>query len=165
MQNKRRFPYGKVIASLLLLGFIFIVWNLFNRDSRYPWIVYELNSGPNGLAKIEFVDINSTLNDPTGDVVYVSDENGIIYSNEIFNNTWSPIEAGSNWETEYAKDCTQRLAPYNTPIWDKPPVEQDVIDSFGVIFERPFSIIIRCYILFDDGNLEVWIHSTIDHLD
>jgi hypothetical protein len=44
-------------------------------------------------------------------------------------------------------------------MWDAPPIGEGIIDSGGVRFERPISIISRCYVLLEDGSLEVWVHS------
>ena len=98
--------------------------------------------------------------DPTGDIVYVSDKDGKIHSNTAFQNEWSVVEPVSTWESDRPADCTsKRLGPTESHLWDNPPVEKGVIDSAGVLFERPVSTTVRCYVLLDDGSLEVWVHS------
>lgn len=45
--------------------------------------------------------------------------------------------------------------------WDEHPhLIQKVTNSTGVSYERPLSTIIRCYVLFDNGSLQVWTRWT-----
>lgn len=45
--------------------------------------------------------------------------------------------------------------------WEEPPpLGQEALDSVGVRFERPISAIERCYVLLDNGSLQVWTRAT-----
>jgi hypothetical protein len=43
---------------------------------------------------------------------------------------------------------------------DHPPIDEAILDSAGVRGERPLSTILRCYVLFDNGSLQVWTHKS-----
>jgi len=151
-----------IVGVLLLIGcgIGFLVGKSFVGDYNPAWEHYQLQSVPKNIVKIEFVDIKSNLLDPAGDIVFVGDSDGEIYSNTLFQNEWSMVESSSTWVNDRPFDCTsERLGPTVSHLWDNPPVDKDVLDSAGVIFERPVSTIVRCYVLLDDGNVEVWVHS------
>jgi hypothetical protein len=40
-----------------------------------------------------------------------------------------------------------------------PPVEAGVIDSTGVVFEHTISGFFKCFVLYEDGHLEIWSHK------
>jgi hypothetical protein len=162
MKSKTRWINGLFVTILLVsgCGAGFLVGNLVIGEYNPPWEHYQLETSPNDLVKIEFVEIKSDLFDPTGDIVYASDRDDKIYSNIVFQDKWSTVDPVSTWENDRPADCTsERLGPTESHLWDNPPVEKGIIDSAGVIFERPVSTIVRCYVLLEDGNLEVWVHS------
>lgn len=162
MKSKTRLVNGLIIAVIILLsgGVGFLVGNFVIGEYNPPWKHYELESAPPNLVNIEFIEIKSTLFDPTGDIVYVSDKDGIVYSNTTFQTEWLVVEPIPTWENNYLIDCiSERLGPNKAHIWDNPPVKRTVIDSAGVIYDRPLSTIVRCYVLLDDGSIEVWVHS------
>src|SRR5687768_10398627 len=102
MKSKTRWVNGLIVAVLLLLGcgVGFLVGNLVIGEYNPPWEHYLLKSEPNELVKIEFVEIKSNLFDPVGDVVYVSDKAGKIYSNTTFQDTWSVVDPVSTWKND-----------------------------------------------------------------
>lgn len=155
-----------VIISLVALfmggiGLAVAYFMFLDLDYEIPWDHYTLQGVPKEITSIEYVDIKSSLDDPTGDIVYVATEDGKTYANTLFENDWLLVEPVSTSENDHTSNCAPEWpdAPSNAPIWDPPPVTENVLDSAGVRFERPFSIIIRCYVLSDDGNLEVWIRE------
>ena len=162
MNSKTRLVNGLIIATLVLFGCGagYSIGNFSIGEYNPSWEHYELKSVPDDLVRIAFVDIQSNLFDPTGDIVYVSDKDGKIHSNTVFQNEWSVVEPDSTWEHNRLADCTsKKLGPTDSYLWDNPPVEKGILDSAGIIFERPVSTIVRCYILLEDGSLEVWVHS------
>ena len=82
-----------------------------------------------------------------------------MYSVVIFEDEWTLIENPQGLNSiDRDLDCAPDWpnAPSDSPIWESPPVSSNVLDSFGVRFERPLSIIVRCYVLLDDREIEVW---------
>ena len=115
------------------------------------WKHYEIVSLP-GANDILQIDIQSTLDDPTNDILYVVSENGTVYSNTLFQDNWNWVEAIPENNFEFPLCATE---------WnDHPPVKNGLLDSAGVRFERPLSTILRCYVLFTDGSLQIWTRST-----
>jgi len=155
---------GIVILLALLIGGLGVKiagWMFLNTDYEIPWNRRSLAKAPKEMQHIEHVDIHSTLDDPTGDTIFLMGEDGEVYSNTLFENEWLLVEAMPEWETSQASKCAPEWpgAPSDAQIWNPPPVSKNVVDSFGVRFERPFSIIVRCYVLSGDGSLEVWIRE------
>jgi hypothetical protein len=153
---------GLVIGFLALLlgGIGFLIGNSTIGEYNPPWTHYPIPSPSEEIVDIVHVEIASTLTDPTGDTIFVKDKNGEIYSNTVFQNKWSVVDPVPTWDNKSPYSCTgDYLAPSGSHMWDRPPVDKSVVDSYGALFERPVSTIVRCYILFDDGSLEVWVHS------
>jgi hypothetical protein len=97
------------------------------------------------------LEIHHTLVDPTTDVIWISAEDGGNYSNVLFQENRSQVGAVPKQDFEYPACATE---------WnDLPPVRR-VISSAGVRFERPLSTILRCYVLYEDGRLQVWTRKT-----
>ena len=163
MEPKTRFRDGLIMGVFILFGcgLGFLAGNSFVGEYNPPWTHYQLKHSPKGLVEIAYVEINSYLLDPTGDVVYIEDNTGKIYSNTVFQDTWSVVDRDPNWNSSYLSKCaTEWLGePIVSHLGDYPPTEKKVIDSAGVRFERPISIIVRCYLLLEDGSIEVWVHS------
>ncbi len=162
MKLNARLVNGIIVSVLLLVG-CGVGW-LVGRSSvseyNPAWEKYSLKSVPSNAAQIKFVEIKSYLFDPTGDIVYVADNDGNVYSNTVFQNEWSMVSSIPEWENKRPDNCTsERLGPTESHLWDNPPVAKGIKDSAGVIFERPVSTIVRCYVLLDDGSIEVWVHS------
>lgn len=116
-----------------------------------PWKHYEI-SALQGAKDIYYVDIQSTLDDPTKDTLYVASEKGKVYSYSLSQKVWHVAEIIPKQD--------HKFPPCATDWKDNPPVKNVVIDSAGVRFERPLSTILRCYVLFDDGSSQVWTQST-----
>jgi hypothetical protein len=144
------------VFGLVLSYFLFL-------DTQYeiPWGRYHLPDAPKEAINIVFVEIVSTLEDPSGDIIYISTEDSSVYSNTLYENSWLLVESVSNWDSDHISDCAPVWpgAPTDAQIWEAPPVKNNIIDSAGVRFERPLSIIVRCYVLSDDGSLEVWVRE------
>jgi len=145
--------------ALLLGGVGFSVGNSRIGEYNPPWTRYQILAAPKEIAEISFVEIKSNLLDPSGDVLYVTSEDGESFSNYLFEAEWSVVYSPPTWNNSLSKCGAERLGPTKSHMWDVPPVEKRVIDSAGVYFDRPVSIIVRCYVLLDDGSLEVWVHS------
>ena len=151
------------IRSTLLLALISIVVSLFGAGlgavsgaflyAYYipPWKHYEISSFQ-GAKDILQIDIQSSLEDPTEDTLYVVSENGKVFSNTLFRDSWNPVESLPENNYEF---------PLCATAWQEhPPIQKGLVDSAGVRFERPLSTILRCYVLFKDGRLQVWTRST-----
>ncbi len=153
---------GLIVGFLALLmgGIGFSIGNSATGEYNPPWKRYAIQAAPKETVKIAHVEINSTLFDPAGDIVFVADKEGDVFSNTVFQSEWSVVDPVPTWDNNHISNCTaEKLGPTESHMWDTPPVEKDVIDSAGIIFERPVSTIVRCYVLLDDGSLEVWVHS------
>jgi len=155
------------ICAFSLVGYVvgqFIGSSLVG-EYNPPWIHYVIQSSPSTMVDIVHVDIQSSAEDPTGDILYAATKTGEVYSNTLFQSNWRSVEvipaSNNNWDINW--DITECAPKWSTPtdahMWDSPPVEKKVIDSAGIRIERPASIIARCYVLSDDGSLEVWVHS------
>ena len=152
---------GLIISFLaLLFGAIgLLVGNATISEYNPPWTHYSIQSPPKETVDIAHVEIVSTLEDPAGDTIFVKDKNGEVYSNTLFQSKWSEINTVPAWDKESPYECTgEWLAPSDSHMWDRPPVD-NVVDSYGALFERPVSTIVRCYVLLEDGSLEIWVHS------
>lgn len=115
------------------------------------WTSHEIRP-LSGAKDILQVDIQSTRDDPTQDILYVAAEDGRIFSNTLFQASWQPVAAAPQPEDQ-STSCTSGRR-------DGPPVKSGIVSSAGFRFERPLSTILRCYVLLDDGRLQVWTHST-----
>ncbi len=148
-----------IVALTLLMGgvglaiayFQFLVYDL-------PWNTYQLKNPPKDTVGIVHVEDQSTLIDPTGDTIYVITKDYSIYSNTLFEKEWKLAQANPSWEEDYASSCAPAWpgAQSDAEIWNAPPVEKKVVDSRGVRFEHALAIAVRCYVLSEDGSLEVW---------
>lgn len=156
---------GLMIISLALImsviGVVIAVLIFLNNDYEIPWNHYPLNNSSKDFVGIVYVEVNSFLEDPTGDTIYVSTKDGFIFSNTLFEEEWLLVESVPVWETERTSACAPVWpgAPSDAQIWESPPTEKNILDSTGIRFERPVSIIVRCYVLSDDGSLEVWVRG------
>ncbi len=163
MKPKTRLLDSLIIGVFILFGcgLGFLAGNSFVGEYNPPWTHYQLKPSPKGSIEIAYVEINSSLLDPTGDVVYIADNTGKIYSNTVFQDTWLEVDRDPTWDSSYLSKCaTEWLGePIVSHLGDHPPTEKKVIDSAGVRFERPISIIVRCYLLLEDCSIEVWVHS------
>jgi len=116
-----------------------------------PWRHYNVTPSP-GATDIVQVEIKYALTDPTEDVLYVSAEGAQLFSNTLFQKDWYSVEAAPKNDYEFPKCATD---------WkDHPPIKSGVIDSAGVRFERPLSTILRCYVLYKNGTMQVWTRVT-----
>lgn len=122
------------------------------RNNIPLWKQYSIKSPPAGTNDILYIDIQSTLEDPTLDIIYVNSESGKVYSNILFQDNWRMDATVPYDGAEFSLCATEWL--------DHPPVKKDILDSAGGRFERPLSTILRCYVLFKDGSLQVWTRST-----
>jgi hypothetical protein len=160
MKSKTNLPNALIIVPLaLLMGgvglaiayFQFMVYDL-------SWDTYQLNNPPKETIGIIHIDYKSTLADPMGDTIYVITKDHFVYSNTLFEKEWGLAQADPSWEEDYASTCTPVWpgAQSDAQIWSAPPVEKKVVDSRGVRFEHAMAIAVRCYVLSEDGSLEVW---------
>jgi hypothetical protein len=110
------------------------------------------------------------IRDPTGDTIYITTKGGEIYSNTLFDDKWVQGEPAIPWKPVWVRHCV--------PTWDSwipgvddmlepPPVERKVLDSAGVTFGHAMVDDVRCYVLYDDGSIEVWgreLHSVWEEM-
>lgn len=123
-----------------------------------PWERHMMEAPPKNIVDIAHVEFESSVSDPIGDTVYVTTEDGAVYSNTLFKREWNTTESIPIWDYEYWTICAPEWpgAQSGSLIWDPPPVVGSVKDSVGIRIERPLSIIVRCYVLLEDETLEVW---------
>jgi hypothetical protein len=162
MKSNTCFINGLIVGFLALFlgGIGLLVGNSAVGEYNPPWTHYPIPAPSKEIVDIAHVEIMSTLPDPTGDTIFVKAKDGEVYSNTLFQNEWSIVDPIPTWDTESLYDCTgEWLVPSDSHMWDAPPVDKGVVDSYGALFERPVSTIVRCYVLSDDGSLEVWVHS------
>jgi hypothetical protein len=147
---------GAVASLMGCLAFILTGYLLVFADN-IPWNHYALPVPPTGTTSIVHIEFRDSLDDPSGDTVYVATQDDTLYSNTLFEDKWLPAQKASNWQTDSLSNCAPDWpgAPSNAHIWEPPPVQKQVIDSAGVRFEHPLAIDVRCYVLSEDG-LEVW---------
>jgi hypothetical protein len=147
-------------ASLFTGGIGLVVGILLFGNYSPPWQHYSIQSAPAEIVDIVHIDIQSTLDDPTGDILYVASKEGIVYSNSLYQDKWLVIDPVPNWDDDPTNltECATEWADH--PLAAPPSVDGVVVDSAGVRFERPLSSIWRCYVLLDDGRLQVWVHSS-----
>ena len=147
-----------VILALLLGGggcaiayFEFMVYDL-------PWHTYQVSSPPIPAKRILHIEYKSTLADPTGDTIYVNTADNSVYSTTLFESGWTLAKANPNWYDDSSSTCAPQWpgAQSDDQIWQPPPVEKNVVDSRGVRFEHAIAMSVRCYVLTEDGHIEVW---------
>ena len=123
-----------------------------------PWRRLALPNPPRRPASILHVELNSTRDDPTGDVIYIKTDNGAVYAHRVPTDPWRWVDPATTWDTDHTSDCAPDWpSEYSgSDIWEPPPVQKKVVDSAGIRFEHSLAIDVRCYVLFEDGSLEVW---------
>ncbi len=123
-----------------------------------PWQRYVLLKPPKGTIEISGVDFHSYLDEPAGDEVHVRTADGAVYSNTLFEDTWQFVVGADAKPTSQPLKCAPAWSeqPSDAPIWDPPPIKKTVLDSAGARFEHSMAIAVRCYVLYDDGSLELW---------
>jgi multisubunit Na+/H+ antiporter MnhB subunit len=153
MKTRSRFLAIIIVIILSLLGIILgTIAGFLLYDRLIPrWTYYDITP-PLGAKDIVQVEIIRTLTDPTDDVLYIYTDGGQLFSNILFQKEWYPVEVAPKNDYEFPKCATE---------WkDHPPTKSEIIDSIGVRFERPISTILRCYVLYKNGTLQVWTRST-----
>lgn len=123
-----------------------------------PWQNHRLPSPPRGTVQIVHIQIKSFADDPKGDTVYVETENSTIYSYTLFEDAWLSVDEIPDSDFQISDTCAPDWpgAQSGADIWDPPPVEKNVLDSDGERIEHAIAIFVRCYVLSDDGSLELW---------
>jgi hypothetical protein len=119
-----------------------------------PWTRLSIHPSPAIPVSIAHVDINSTQDDPGGDVLFIEAVDGRVYSLRLFEDQWELVdqvpEPGNVIHTE---NCA-------TDWPNHPLVEERIIDSVGFRIDHALATILRCYVLMDDHSLQVWVHSS-----
>ncbi len=140
------------LMGLAVGGLALLIANMLIGNYDPPWVHYTLPTTPQSAVSILHVAIRSSLEDPTGDIIYIATKDGTVYGNSLFQQSWLSVAPSPDWNNTGISKCAT--------VWDDhPPVGGGVIDSAGVRFERPISTILRCYVLMDDGSIQVWVHS------
>ncbi len=162
MKRKGALVNGSIMASLVLLvggmGVIaayrtFMVYDI-------PWQRHPLPAPPGQTTNILLVDLQSYGNyDPTGDTIYVTTRDGTVYAHTLFEDQWLPGEPADRYDD--SSWCVAPGPPSAADVWepDAPPVEKKVLASAGWLWGSGFTgnaTILRCYVLYRDGSLEVW---------
>ncbi len=96
--------------------------------------------------------------DPVGDTIFISTTDRTVYSYTPFDNEWKRVASPGAWEETPATRCA--------PAWDSPepdarilepiPLEKAVRASSGIRVGHTMVDAVRCYVLYEDGSLEVW---------
>ncbi len=134
-----------------------------------PWQRHQLPAPPGKIAQILHVEFRPHAfsipdtpepdhADPAGDTVFVSTTDGAVYSYTLFDDQWQRVTAPEAWNATPATQCA--------PKWDNPepdarileplPLEKSVRASSGIRVGHTMVDAVRCYVLYDDGGLEVW---------
>ena len=123
-----------------------------------PWQTRRLPTPPDGVIQILQVELHSFGDDPTGDRVFVETDNGLIYSHTLFEDSWLAVDEVPDSDFHLSESCAPEWpgAQSDSHIWDPPPVEKEVRDSAGERIEHAIAIFVRCYVLSEDGSLELW---------
>ncbi len=151
-------------------------WVLLDIGRGPHWERHSLPMPPAGTVRIAGVEFRPDVHgdpeqdlsmhaDPTGDTVYVRTSNGTLYSNTLFADQWLPAERPADGAAADASECAPAwsgIPPEVDEKPDSPPVQKKVLDSVGERFGHTMVDAVRCYVLYDDGTMEVWgyeIHS------
>ena len=134
------------LLGALLGAFLGIRSVPYSRFIILPWKHYEI-SPLEGAKNILYV--NSPFSgEPTDDVLYVLSENGTIFSNKLFQDEW---QIATSEQTRETSSCPTEWLPL---------IKNNISDSVGVVHTDEFSGTLRCYILFNDGSMQVWTRSS-----
>ncbi len=103
------------VLMLVLGGGILGAITGFSLFSRFapPWKFYALPAMPEKPVAFLHVDWNSTLDDPTNDVLYVKSDAGHVYFLRVGEKTWQLMEPLPNGEIELLRI---KEAAYNAPL-------------------------------------------------
>jgi uncharacterized protein YneF (UPF0154 family) len=148
------------VLPILLFGGIGYWISSFFVDSQ--WIHIPIKKAPAGVEDLRLL-VGSSTDNPIGDTLLVATSDGGTFSFTLFEQDWK--ESSSINLNVVDDSCTpvwqkpEEASNSNADIWNPPPVKGKVIDSVGVRFERPLSLIVRCYVLLEDGRIDIWTRS------
>ncbi len=151
MKNKPKL-LSLVVATTPLLSALFGVFLGATLAPRLYFVIpefwkhYEISPFP-GAKKIISVDTRFA-NEPDGEVLYIVSEDDIVFSNSLFED---------EWQIDTPTSAHEYIMPSCPAEWSIPIKKSNVIDSAGVsMTDAETTSVSRCYILFDDGSMEVW---------
>jgi hypothetical protein len=133
----------------LALGFVY----------KPPWDVYSIPSVPKGIVDMVHVDIWSPRLDRTGDVLYVANEEGVVYSNPRFQDEWLVVDPDPHWDDTPTGWTPCTTMPEDLWMITQPPFDGLVVESVGWIDEGALRLNLLCYALLDDGRIQVTVYS------
>ena len=145
MKTKSKSLAGVVSIILLLLGAslgvklslqLYLVIN-------WPWKQREITV-PQDVNNILYV-ASRYLFDPTGDVLFVANEDNTVFSTTLFQEDWRIVA--------FTPDQTHKSSPCPTE-W-LPLIRSNIVDSASIQRTGEFTDTRRCYILFNDGSLQI----------
>ncbi len=148
-----------VIALLLSCAGVVAAWQMVVvRLGDRPWTRYVLPVPPVEAVNISRVAFHAYLGDPTGDTIYIQTRDNAFYFNMLYEDKWQPVDHPGYSQDFPGEECAPDWpgAESSAPIWKAPPVEKKVRDSAGFRYEPALAFFVRCYVLYDDGTLEVW---------
>ncbi len=154
--------FASVLPLLLCCGGIVVAWQwAVVGTSDRPWVRYVLPIPPVEAVNISHVEAHSSLDNLTGDIIYIQGRDNAFYFNTLYEGKWHPVNQAGFTQEFTGEECAPEWpgAESNAPIWKAPPVQKAVRDSAGFRFEHPMSIFVRCYVLYEDGSLEAWSRS------
>jgi hypothetical protein len=163
MKIKSLLLNSAMVLALSLLGYGTgkLIGNLLVGESNPPWTYSLIQPLPKEISQIIYLQ-SQYSEDPTEDTLYVKTEDGEFYSYSLFqdNRLLSDVDP-TPWDNIYLFKCAPAWngATDSSPMGDPPPVDKGIIDSIGIKFQTPPITTTRCYVLLDDGSLQVWTHS------
>jgi hypothetical protein len=137
------------LLGALLGAFLGIKSAPYLRFVILPWKQYEI-SPLDGAKNILYVNSPfSFSDDPTNDILYVVSENGTVFSNTLFQDEW---QIAKSEQIQKTLSCPTAWLPL---------IKNNILDTASISHSDEFSGTIRCYVLFKNGDMQVWTSSTI----
>jgi hypothetical protein len=136
------------LLGALLGAFLGIKSAPYLRFLILPWKQNEI-SPLDDVKNILYVDSPFSLSDdPTNDTLYVVSENGTFFSNTLFQDEW---QIATPEQIQKTLSCPTEWLPL---------IKNNILDTARISYSDEFSGTIRCYVLFKNGHMQVWTHST-----
>jgi hypothetical protein len=117
-----------------------------------PWSRFPIKSPPEKASRIISLEIKSDRSNPENDSIFIVTDAGKLLSYKLFLEDWQEIKIGPTPEAWIVK-CAR-------PWPNRPLVLMKVVSSLGVAFDHALLRAEKCYVLFENGSLEVWTRET-----
>jgi hypothetical protein len=147
-----------IVLPTLLFGGVGYLISSFFIDSH--WIHIPIKKPPVSAEDLRLL-VGSTTENPTGDTLLVVTSDGETLSFTLFEHDWKASDLSNQYivDDACAPVWLKPADASDAELWNPPPVKGDIFDSVGVRFERPLSMIARCYVIMEDGRIEMWTRS------